>query len=55
MGVPECERRDMDADTMNDACEGWAEQFRAMVECGDEELLDVNAVPLEWYEEEWEW
>jgi antitoxin MazE len=36
--------------------ENWDEQFRAMSENGDDQLLDVTAANLtEWDNEEWEW
>jgi antitoxin MazE len=35
--------------------EGWAEQFKAMAERGDDKLLDADAVTTTWDEEEWEW
>jgi antitoxin MazE len=34
---------------------GWAEQFKAMAEHGDDQLLDAEAVTTTWDEEEWEW
>lgn len=35
---------------------GWDEQFRAMAEAGDDQLLDDDVVSLtEWDEVEWEW
>ncbi|MFN8539941.1 MAG: hypothetical protein U0232_20975 [Thermomicrobiales bacterium] len=36
------------------AREGWAEQFKAMAEHGDDVLLDAETVTTTW-EEEWEW
>jgi antitoxin MazE len=33
---------------------GWAEQFRAMAEHGDDRLLD-DPTPTEWDETEWQW
>jgi antitoxin MazE len=37
------------------AREGWAEQFKAMAEHGDDALLDADAATTTWDEEEWEW
>ena len=34
--------------------EGWAEQFKAMAEAGDDRLL-AEGVTNSWDEEEWEW
>ncbi len=35
---------------------GWDEQFQAMAEMGDEQLLDDERLSLtEWDEVEWEW
>ncbi len=34
--------------------DGWAEQFRAMAEAGDDSLLD-DETPTKWDKEEWEW
>ena len=35
---------------------GWAEQFRVMAECGDDHLLDPEALSLtDWDKSEWEW
>ncbi len=33
---------------------GWDEQFRAMAERGDDQLLDESAA-TDWDEAEWEW
>jgi hypothetical protein len=34
----------------------WADQFKAMAECGDDKLLDGDVViPAVWDEKEWEW
>ena len=33
---------------------GWDQQFRAMAERGDDQLLD-DPIPTEWDEGEWEW
>jgi antitoxin MazE len=36
--------------------QGWEEQFRAMAEHGDDQLVDGDIVTLSaWDEEEWEW
>ena len=36
--------------------EGWAQEFKAMAEAGDDELVDEEAVTTSsWDEEEWEW
>ena len=35
---------------------GWDEQFKAMAETGDDQLLDGEVLSLtEWDEVEWEW
>ena len=35
---------------------GWEEAFKAMVEVGDDELLDADAaLSPTWDQEEWEW
>jgi len=35
---------------------GWEEQFRAMAQTGDDQLLDEEVLSLtEWDELEWEW
>ena len=35
---------------------GWEEQFRAMAQAGDDQLLDEEVLSLtEWDEVEWEW
>ncbi len=35
---------------------GWADAFREMHECGEDELLDhVAETGTSWDEEEWEW
>ena len=35
---------------------GWEEQFKAMAQEGDDQLLDAEALTLtEWDEREWEW
>jgi antitoxin MazE len=34
---------------------GWAEQFAAMHESGDDALIDGPQVASSWDEEEWEW
>lgn len=35
---------------------GWDEQFKAMAEAGDDQLLDAEVYSLsEWDEVEWEW
>ncbi len=35
---------------------GWAEQFRAMAEKGEDRLLDGDVMlPTRWDETEWEW
>jgi len=35
---------------------GWAGQFRVTAECGDDHLLDAEALsPTDWDESEWEW
>ena len=35
---------------------GWDQQFQAMAEAGDDQLLDEDVVSLtEWDEIEWEW
>ena len=35
---------------------GWEQQFQAMAEAGDDQLLDEKVVSLtEWDEVEWEW
>ncbi len=35
---------------------GWDQQFKAMAEAGDDQLLDEEVVSLtEWDEVEWEW
>ena len=35
---------------------GWDQQFQAMAEAGDDQLLDEEAMSLtEWDEAEWEW
>ncbi len=34
----------------------WDEQFKAMAEASDDQLLDAQSLPLtEWDEAEWEW
>jgi len=34
----------------------WEDQFKAMAEHGDDELIDGNVdIPTVWNEEEWEW
>ena len=36
--------------------QGWDEAFRAMAECGDDQLLDDDLVGQpQWDQEEWEW
>jgi len=36
--------------------DGWSEQFEAMAEAGDDELLDPDALSTSpWDGEEWEW
>ncbi len=35
---------------------GWGEQFKAMAEVGDDQLLDAEALSLsQWDEVDWEW
>ncbi len=35
---------------------GWDEQFAAMAQAGDDQLLDAEALPLtKWDETEWSW
>jgi antitoxin MazE len=36
--------------------QGWEEAFQAMVERGDDQLLDENLIgQTKWDQEEWEW
>lgn len=38
------------------ARQGWEEQFKAMAEAGDDQLLDADALSLtEWDDVKWEW
>lgn len=34
---------------------GWGEQFQAMAESGDDELLDQEVNLSSWDKDEWEW
>jgi antitoxin MazE len=33
----------------------WAERFRQMAECGDDQLLDSDVTLTEWETTEWQW
>ncbi|NIN72499.1 MAG: AbrB/MazE/SpoVT family DNA-binding domain-containing protein [Gemmatimonadetes bacterium] len=35
--------------------QGWEASFAAMADQGDDRLLDAEALPTKWDEDEWEW